>query len=190
VYVRERIAFLPQMNAQDDTWLARFHAGEREVLAQIYEEHFDDVYRAAGRIVGDSDQETVVHEVFCRLLANQGAREGFRGGSLAAWLTTLAKNQAIDFARRYHREAALDETHDPPAPSADDATEAKVLIERFRAESLPAKWAAVFQARFLEQLSQREAAAKLGISRTTLAYQELRVRHLLKKFFVQTKRSP
>ncbi|NPC78158.1 RNA polymerase subunit sigma-70, partial [Pyxidicoccus fallax] len=54
----------------------------------------------------------------------------------------------------------------------------------FRREHLPAKWAPVFEARFVRQLSQREAAAALGLHRTTLAYQELRIRSLLKKFLL------
>jgi RNA polymerase sigma-70 factor (ECF subfamily) len=173
------------MSQSDDAWLARFHAGERALLAQIYEEHFDDVYRAVGRIVRDADQETVVHELFCRLCASAAMRQGFRGGSLAAWLTTVSKNQAIDFARRYQREAPLDEAADQPVAGHDDAAEARLLVERFRAECLPAKWLGVFETRFLEQLSQREAAARLGISRTTLAYQELRVRRLVEKFFTR-----
>ena len=37
-------------------------------------------------------------------------------------------------------------------------------------------------ARFLEQLDQRQAARKVGISRTTLVYQEARIRRLLRRF--------
>jgi RNA polymerase sigma-70 factor (ECF subfamily) len=177
-----------QMSDGDADWLARFHAGERAVLAEIYDEHFDTVYRAAGRIVRDADQETVVHELFVRLLSNESARQGFRGGSLAAWLTTLARNQAIDFLRRHRREVSLEEAEGAAAAEEEAAAvEAKLLVDRFRNECLPAKWAPVFETRFLRQLSQREAAEALGLSRTTLAYQELRVRRLMEKFFVKTR---
>ena len=60
-----------------------------------------------------------------------------------------------------------------------------MLVDRFREQVLPAKWAGVFQARFIEQRDQRDAAASLGIARTTLAYQELRIRSLLKKFLLR-----
>jgi RNA polymerase sigma-70 factor, ECF subfamily len=186
VYDGATTTLLSPMTDGHDAWLARFHAGERAVLAQVYEEHFDVVYKAVGRVVRDADQETVVHELFCRLVASEPMRQGFRGGSLAAWLTTLGKNQAIDHARRYQRETQLDEAGEAASAGHDDAADAKMLIDRFRAECLPAKWAAVFEKRFLEQLSQREAAAALGISRTTLAYQELRVRRLIEKFFLRS----
>jgi RNA polymerase sigma-70 factor (ECF subfamily) len=49
---------------------------------------------------------------------------------------------------------------------------------------LPPAWLDVFQARFIDHLSQCEAAARLGKRRTTLAYQELRIRRLLRKFLL------
>jgi RNA polymerase sigma-70 factor (ECF subfamily) len=59
------------------------------------------------------------------------------------------------------------------------------MIDRFRAHHLPAKWRGVFEVRFVQQLDQSEAARVLGIHRTTLVYQEFRVRQLLRKFFLQ-----
>jgi RNA polymerase sigma-70 factor (ECF subfamily) len=58
-------------------------------------------------------------------------------------------------------------------------------VERFRAEVVPARYRALFEVRFLGQLAQREAADKLGMSRSTLAYQEERVRDLLKAFLLE-----
>ena len=60
------------------------------------------------------------------------------------------------------------------------------LGEGVFAEILPEKYAPLFQVRFLEQLPQREAADKLGMSRSTLAYQEARVRELLTTFLLTT----
>jgi RNA polymerase sigma-70 factor (ECF subfamily) len=68
------------------------------------------------------------------------------------------------------------------AESGEDDAFARLVIERFRADVLPAKWAKVFEVRFLHQQSQRDAAAALGMRRTTLAYQELRIRALLRRF--------
>jgi RNA polymerase sigma-70 factor (ECF subfamily) len=181
----EIIGFLLPMTETNDRWLDRFYAGDRDLLAEVYEEQFELVFQAVGRVVGDVDQETVVHELFCRLLASETMRRGFRGGTLAAWLTTLAKHQAIDFVRKYRREGSLEGVGDQVAAPSDDGAEAKRLVDGFRTEALPQKWAAVFEARFLRQLSQREAAASLGISRTTLVYQELRVRRLMEKYFLR-----
>ena len=42
----------------------------------------------------------------------------------------------------------------------------------------------------MKQLSQREAAAELSISRTTLAYQEMRIRSLLKSWLLRLEETP
>lgn len=169
--------------------LGRFHAGDRSLVAAIYEEHYEVVDRAVGRVLSaTADRESVVHEVFYRLLASDKMRRGFQGGSLAGWLTTVARNQAIDFARRYHRELRLTEAYEQPDQSGrsrpGERAEAELLVQRFVREVLPAEWAPVFQARFLDGLSQREAAAALGLHRTTLAYREFRIDRMLKKFLL------
>jgi RNA polymerase sigma-70 factor (ECF subfamily) len=172
---------------EERAWLARFHAGARDVLEGCYRDHFRTVERAVGQILRGADKETVVHEVFLQLLASEPLRRGFSGGLFAAWLTTIARNQAIDFWRRYRHERSFDAA---PAelPSLESCArveqnaEARLFAERFRRALLPAKWTGVFEARFLAGLDQRTAATRLGISRTTLAYREVQVRRLLKRF--------
>jgi RNA polymerase sigma-70 factor (ECF subfamily) len=171
-------------------WLRRFHDGEHSVLEAIYREHFGVVSRAVLAMLGGSDRDTVIHEVFLRLLTQQALRLSFRGGDLPAWLTVVARNHATDFVRRPNREipvgwATTAREQGQAHASGEASSEARVLIERFRSEMLPAKWARVFEARFVRQLTQPEAAAALGIGRTTLAYQEARVRHLLRRFVLK-----
>jgi RNA polymerase sigma-70 factor (ECF subfamily) len=179
----EGSALMETAPIEEDDWLPRFHAGDRRILERCYRGHAPDARRAVDRVLSSgADQETVVHDVFVRLLSDESARRNFQGGSFAAWISTLARNQAIDFARRYRREVPLVERSGPETTARNDA---RLLIDQFRTRALPAKWGAVFEARFLRQLSQREAAAELGVSRTTLAYQELRVRALLRKFLKQ-----
>lgn len=173
----------------DDDWLRRFHDGERAVMEEMYRDHYDVVSRAVGRIVGGADQETLVHELFFRLLHRREAREGFTGGSLAAWLTTLARNLALDHLRARGREVPFDaadaERLAGGAVDEQAAAEARDAIETFRRDWLPPGWERLFQLRFVERLSQREAARVLGIRRTTLAYRELRIRRLLQRFVLR-----
>lgn len=171
------------------SWLERFHAGDTEVLQECYREHFEGVLRVVSRLLPAVDAETVIHDLFLRLLSSEEMRRSFQGGSLPAWLNTLARNQALDVLRRRQREhEALarfaSEQEDTGTEPLEPALDAESLLERFRQERLPPKWAPVFEARFIRQLSQREAAQVLNMHRTTLAYQELRVRHLLKKFLL------
>lgn len=171
-----------------EPWLAAFHAGRRETLEACYRAHFQTVDATVGRLLHGPDRESVVHDVFLRLLSSAEMRASFRGGSLAAWLVVVAKNQALEFARKQRPHDTLDESvleREAVETRLDSQTDARRRLERFKAEVLPAKWAGVFQRCFVEQRSQREAAQLLGVSRTTLAYQELRVRSLLEKFLLQ-----
>jgi RNA polymerase sigma-70 factor (ECF subfamily) len=175
----------PQAEAPD--WLAEFHRGSKGVMRQCYEDHFANVERAVGRILGGADKETVVHEVFFRLLTEPRLRSTFQGGSLRAWLSAIARNAAIDHWRRRQHEQPGGSREDVEGDVHDGARfeariEARNFVDRFRDGHLPDKWRPVFEARFVQQLDQSEAARLLGIHRTTLAYQEFRVRQLLRKF--------
>lgn len=159
-------------------------------MEHCYRQHFVDVERAAARYVSGADRENVVHEVFYRLLRDDSLRSGFQGGSLGAWLHRVAQRQALDYLRAQGREivvepeqakSAVDQAG--PGGSSIDFEEqaiARQWVARFRAE-LPAKWLPVFEACFVEGLDQRSAAARLGLSRTTLAYQWLKIKWRLER---------
>jgi RNA polymerase sigma-70 factor (ECF subfamily) len=174
-------------SSESEGWLAAFRAGDKQVLEACYREHYAQVERAVGRYLQGADRETVIHEVFCRLLDRPEMRAKFDGRAIGAWLCTLAKNQAIDFVRRHNRDVSIDDapTGSSEPSNLESALDAHRLIRRFQREVLPEKWARVFEARFILQLDQREAASRLGMHRTTLAYQEMRIRSLLKRFLLR-----
>jgi RNA polymerase sigma-70 factor (ECF subfamily) len=160
-------------------------------MEQCYRDHFGSVDGAVRVILSGADRETVVHEVFLRLLSDKGLRRRFEGGSLGAWLRVVARNQAIDYARRRRLEipfadaAALEAAGGPREDGLEQRASVRLALERFRAEILPRKWEPVFVARFVEQQDQPSAARALGMSRTTLAYQEYRIRKLLRRFMLR-----
>ena len=179
---------LPGTTPADSEWLQRFHAGERRAMAECYRDHFDTVDAVVGRFVSGADRETIIHDVFYQLIARRELRENFQGGSFRAWLTTVTKNQTIDYLRRHRRYRATLEkfARNPDAePEAiDERAERKQLTEDLKS-TIPERWQKLFQVRFVEQLSQREAAERLGIARTTLVYQELRIRGLVARWVRQ-----
>jgi RNA polymerase sigma-70 factor (ECF subfamily) len=174
--------------AAPDQWLAAFHRGDRRALARCYEEHLRTVNWAVGQVLQGVDRENVVHDVFCRLLAREELRRNFGGGNFGAWLITVARRQAIDYRRRRDHEqpagAEVAALREAEPPVVEETVHLRALADRFR-RVLPARWEPVFRARFLEQLDQREAARRLGMRRTTLAYQELQIRRLLRKFVLE-----
>jgi RNA polymerase sigma-70 factor, ECF subfamily len=171
-------------------WLDAFHRGDRAALEETYRHYVRPVVDEASRLLRSADAETVAHEVFYRVLTDGRMRESFHGGNLGAWLRIVARRAAIDLLRKRRREdGPVDDdmlTNYPSDTTREhEERDAKVLVERFRAEVLPEKYRALFEVRFLGQLAQREAADKLGMSRSTLAYQEERVRELLKAFLLE-----
>jgi RNA polymerase sigma-70 factor (ECF subfamily) len=177
--------------AAPDPWLAAFHRGDRGTLARCYEEYVRTVGWAVGQVLQGVDRENVVHDVFCKLLAREELRRNFTGGNFGAWLITVSRRQAIDYRRRREHElpagaeVAVQREVEPPV--VEETVHLRALADRFR-RVLPAKWEPVFRARFLDQLDQREAARRLGMRRTTLAYQELQIRRLLRQFVLEAER--
>lgn len=174
------------VNTTGSEWIERFHDGERRTLSACYEDHFAIVERSVGRFVSGADRETVIHEVFLRLLQDRALRQHFSGGSFAAWLTTIAKNHSIDWLRRHSRETSL--APEVAARLADEQgdssrTEARLLVDQFKRRLSPDE-VLLFERRFLEQLSQREAAKELSLHRTTLVYREMKLRRRLRAFLL------
>jgi RNA polymerase sigma-70 factor (ECF subfamily) len=179
------MAFKVPLSIDDESALARFHAGERDFIGLVYRQTYETVDGTVGRILHGADRETVVHDLYFRLLSSSALRKNFAGGSMRAWLATLAHNLAVDFWRRHRRETRFEDAPpliDPMSQRMEDRAELHLFVERFRRDGLPGKLWPVFQVRFVERLDQREAARRLGIPRTTLAYRELRVRRFLRAF--------
>ena len=173
-------------NLDDESARLRFQAGDREFFGHLYRETYETVDAAVGRVLRGADRDTVVSDLYLRLLTKPELRRSFTGGSLRAWLATLAHNLAVDFWRRNRRETSLEADGppliDPMVRRVEEQAELKLFIDRFKRDGLPEELWPLFQARFIERLDQREAARRLGMHRTTLAYRELRVRRYLKAF--------
>src|SRR5262245_46256617 len=86
-------------------WVRAFHAGEPRTMAGCYRDHFEVVERSVAAVLVGADKETVVQEVFFRLVSREEVRRSFQSGAFVAWLRVVARNCAIDYCRRYGREA-------------------------------------------------------------------------------------
>jgi RNA polymerase sigma factor (sigma-70 family) len=184
------------MGAEQATDLEGFHAGDRHVLEQIYRRHVGRVERAVSRYCRGVDAECVVHEVFLSLIERAEVRRQFTGGDLGGWLATIGARRAVDYLRKSKRMTAIDDPRslegklEPIDEEAqllqeDQARHLRAALDRFQAEHLEGlgpKLAQVFSLRFCEQLSQSEAARRLGIPRTTLIEREGRLLKRLGRF--------
>jgi len=187
------MALQAPLNLDDASARARFHAGERDFIGLLYRATYETVDVAVGRVLRGADRETVVHDLYLRLLSKPELRRNFVGGSMRSWLATLAHNLAVDFWRRHRWETSLEDRDVPPlvdplSRGMEERVELNLLVERFKRNGLPEVLWPLFQARFIERLDQREAARRLGMHRTTLAYRELRIRRFLRAFLRERSR--
>lgn len=138
-----------------------------EAFSALVERHRPGVLRTSYRILGNwDDAEDVGQGVFLAL-----ARLQLRlHVPLAGWLSTVARNAAIVFLRarsrrqRHEERAAQPVQVDPDEAGRDLREELDVALSR-----IPAALGEAVRLRYLEGLSQREAAEVVGCPRGTLS---------------------
>lgn len=175
----------------DDELVARLVEGDEAALGELYDRHADSLFRTALLRLGDRGlAEEVLQDTYLALWNRAELFDGSQG-SVIGWLSTIARNRAIDRLRSSARRPApialsgLVGTSDPGA--ADDARDAllaaatpvagvtaapdperEVDIAELRREvdkalaGIPDQERTVLTLAYYEQLSQSEIAARLA----------------------------
>ena len=182
--------------------LAAFHAGQRATLAAVYRRHVAAVERAASRYCRGVEAEGVTHDVFALIVERADVRQQFTGGNMQAWLCTIAARRAIDLLRRQRRWTLLDDPRSLEG-KLEPVDEEQGLLHRdqlrwleqglraFATEALPSlgpRLGQVFELRFVERVSQVEAARRLGLARSTLMEREQKLVGKLGRFLRRWRR--
>src|SRR2546430_4369568 len=114
--------------------LARFAAGDREALEELFRRYRQPAYRVAYRLLGnEADALDAVQEGFVKALTQL---HGFQGrSSFKTWLLRVVSNAALDLGRQRGRREALSldvSDHNDTATSARllSADEAGKGLER------------------------------------------------------------
>jgi RNA polymerase sigma-70 factor (ECF subfamily) len=149
-------------------------------FAELYERHYEAVFRAALRVTGNpADAEDVLQTVFLRIIAR-----GAQGGDVedvalpAAYFRRAAVKAAVVVLRR--RELRADSVYDDSAPHA--AVQSPFLLkERLRRAiaALDSEDASLFLLRHVEGLSNEELAAMFKVEKNNVAVRLHRIRHRL-----------
>lgn len=187
----------------DPDLLRRFREGDREALAAVYREYVGAVaqtvaatLRRCGRDSSHGDWKVVatevpdlVQEVFVRAF-DARARVRFDGTRLyGPFLGAIARHVVIDHLRRRYRQPVIEAA--PPGderplvvlsgedvdPFGDAMTAA--VVARY-VGNLPQDLREVHDALYVRGLSQREAAAALGLGRQVVRTLEARLREGLR----------
>jgi RNA polymerase sigma-70 factor, ECF subfamily len=184
--------------AADRDLVERAAAGDERAMTELFDRYGTLVYTVAYRIVGQrADAEEVVVEAFAQAWREAARFEAGRG-SVAAWLTTIARSRALDLVRaRGRRErlaagaAALDAEGEEDKAGAGDRVEEderrRLVRQALQNLSLPQRQA--IELAFFEGLSQSEIAERLneplGTVKTRVRLGMQKLRESLRPYFFE-----
>jgi RNA polymerase sigma-70 factor (ECF subfamily) len=143
-------------------------------LAELYERHYEAVFRAALRVTGNAaDAEDVLQTVFVRVLT--GSRDAADVALPSAYFRRAAVNAAVDVLRR--RELRAESAYDNEASQV--AVQPSLLLkERLRRALaiLDRDDASLFLLRHVEGLSIEELAELFEIQKNNVTVRLHRIR--------------
>jgi RNA polymerase sigma-70 factor (ECF subfamily) len=146
-------------------------------FAELYNRHYDAVFRAALRVTGNpADAEDVLQTVFLRVLAQGDDIEA--APPPVAYFRRAAVNAAVDLLRR--RAVRAGSVYDDEAPHA--AVEPPSLLKeqlRRALATLDGDDAALFLLRHVEGLSIDELAGMFQLEKNNVSVRLHRIRHRL-----------
>jgi RNA polymerase sigma-70 factor (ECF subfamily) len=147
----------------DDALIRRAQALDPGALAELYDRHFDGIYRYLfTRLRHQADAEDFTEQVFLKMV-DSIQRYRPRGVAFSSWLYRIAHNLLVDRYRRAGREAVeLTEHVQDGRPHADPATRAQTSEERRRLvealRRLTHEQQQVITMRFIDNLNVDEIA--------------------------------
>ena len=146
-------------------------------FAELYERHYEAVFRAALRVTGNpADAEDVLQTVFLRVLTGGGGLEDV--ALPAAYFKRAAVNAAVDVLRR--RELRAESVHYIPPPGI--AMQPPVLLKEQLRRALGIlnnDDATLFLLRHVEGLSIEELATLFEIEKNNVTVKLHRIRQRL-----------
>src|SRR5438067_10587673 len=110
----------------DEHLLARFAAGDRAALDELFGRHRTVAYRVAHRLLGnEADALDAVQEGFVKALTRLKSFQG--RSSFKTWLLRVVSNAALDLGRQRQRREAL--SLDVPSPDDQETLQPLTLSD-------------------------------------------------------------
>ena len=125
---------MTQASVSDELLLEGFCAGDEECAGKFVQHFWRRLCRIAVRIVGDSGAAEDVAQIAIERAWRNGAMFDPERGSLDAWMTTIARNAALDWVRM-RRAIPIDPSEICASPSLETCDpEDRSQIEEGRVE--------------------------------------------------------
>jgi len=141
---------------------------DQGAFAQLYEGHFDRIYRYIALKIGNKvEAEDMTQQVFLKALQSISSYK-WRDTPFSAWLYRIAHNQVVDYLRKKTRQATvpLDESLAVSGSNHQKTTEQKLDIEKLMLATrrLTPAQQEVIALRFTSELSIAQVARIMGKS--------------------------
>jgi len=158
---------------REEDLVRRAQRREPEAFSQLYEEHFDRIYRyVLLRVRNQADAEDITQQVFLKALESIGSYR-WRGMPFASWLFRIAHNAVVDYWKKKSREKVaavapeaidqmVEESSNDPAALAELTFDVKQLAGA--CEQLTDGQREIISLRFAGGLSVAESAKVMGKS--------------------------
>jgi len=151
------------LKTSDDALIRRAQALDAGALAELYDRHFDGIYRYLfTRVRHQADAEDLTEQVFLKMV-DSIARYRPRGVAFSSWLYRIAHNMLVDRYRRAGRSAVEltehvrdDRPQTDPAAMAQNSEDRRRLLEAMR--RLTPEQQQVITMRFIDNLEVDEIA--------------------------------
>ena len=149
---------------EDAALLEAVAEGNADAMAVVFDRYSRIVYSIALRVLKEpSLAEDVMQEVLLQIWKRPQSFVAQRG-NLAAWLSVVARNRAIDVLRK---RSTVDQLGELPLPDPHDLaqeSEQGWLIEKVRAvlDSLPNDQQVSLELAYFQGLSHTEIAVRMG----------------------------
>jgi len=151
----------------EESLVRRAQQHNQEAFSQLYEEHFDKIYRYVTlRIGNETEAEDMTQQVFLNALQSISSFR-WKGIPFSAWLFRIAHNQVVDHLRRKkHTAVPLDESLASKDNNPQSVAEHKLDIEQLllATKQLTEAQREVISLRFTSELSIAQVARVMGKS--------------------------
>ena len=153
----------------EESLVRRAQQHDQEAFAQLYEEHFDKIYRYVTlRIGNETEAEDMTQQVFLNALQSISSFK-WKGIPFSAWLFRIAHNQVVDYFRSKKRTTVpLDESliisnsKDNPQSVVEQKLDIEQLV--LATKGLTDAQREVISLRFAGELSIVQVAKAMGKS--------------------------
>ena len=175
-----------EARAAEQVWIEAARRGDKKAFGQLVRRHQKRLFRFVLGLTGSFDQaEDIVQDAFVK--AYQALDTFETGRDFYPWLSTIARNKALNAMARDERKESLDKIQEQgyDSPSDDPGPLAELISsenqQRFYAalKTLPEQYRTVFVLRHFEELSYDEIAKQLKIAPGTVDSRLYRARQLL-----------